>query len=157
MFFLKTATLISCVLMCDNVICSLLYTLLVFCIPPYPQFTAAKRSPCPAQVVYLPALDFLPIPPFIFVLMTLPSLTVRCLYPLDLIHGMTEFPVFRLSSSSCPCEAPVIGKSTIQGQNNVTYLIYCLLVVVGVHASCLKSFFDFSLLPYSFFSPPSCN
>uniref|UniRef100_A0A3B4WN19 Mitogen-activated protein kinase 8 interacting protein 1 n=1 Tax=Seriola lalandi dorsalis TaxID=1841481 RepID=A0A3B4WN19_SERLL len=67
--------------MCDNVICSVLYTLLVFFgvyIPPYPQFTAVKGSPCPVQVVYLPALNLLPppSPPFIIVPMTLSILSL---------------------------------------------------------------------------------
>lgn len=110
-FFLQTATSILCdVLMCDNVICSLLYTLLVFCFPPYPQFTAAKRSPCGLS----PGTWFSPHPSIHFCPNdSLPSITVYCLYPLDLVHGITEFTVFSRSSSSCPCEAPVIGKSTI--------------------------------------------
>lgn len=65
LFDASVLDIVSCdvwALMCDNVICSVLYTPLVLsgvCSPSYPQFTAAKGSPCPVQVVYLSALNFL--------------------------------------------------------------------------------------------------
>lgn len=51
--------------MCDRVICSVLYTLLVFSgvrIPPYPQFTAPAGSRCPVEAVYLRTLNSHPPP-----------------------------------------------------------------------------------------------
>lgn len=80
--------MLSWALMCDNVICSVLYTLLVFssvCLPPYPQFTAAKGSPCPVpvQVVYLSAHNFLlPHPPSIRFLSRWLSPSFHCPLPL---------------------------------------------------------------------------
>lgn len=66
-------------LLCDSIVCSVLHALLAFfivCTPPYPQFTAAKRSPCPVRVVYLSELNFPPIPLFFFVPMTLSILSL---------------------------------------------------------------------------------
>lgn len=105
-----------------NVICSVLYTLLVFssvCISAYPQFTAAKGSPCPVQVVYLLALNFLLPPsrhsflsPWLSQSSHCPLLIFALSSGFDLQsrhHPLTS--VYRLPSLSCPCKGPIIGQN----------------------------------------------
>lgn len=108
-------------LMRDNVICSAFYTLLAFvgdCISLYPQSTAAKGSPCPGQVVYLPAFNFHPSSLDIFYPHdSLLPLTVRCIN----LHFFwvesiitTSFPapscssLLSLHSSFCPFRTPIM-------------------------------------------------
>lgn len=106
----------------DNVICSAFYTLVAFvgdCISLYPQSTAAKGSPCPGQVVYLPAFNFHPpsldifYPRDSFLPLTIRCINLHFLWVESIITTWFPAPscssLLSLHSSFCPFRIPIMG------------------------------------------------
>lgn len=91
-----------------------------------------------------PSIHFVPVTLSILSLSTASTCTflwvwstVTTSFPSPLVHHS-----FRLPSSFCPCEAPIIGP-TLQFRVQMTWHTYSWFALIGIHAPCLQLFISF--------------